>query len=318
MEPRLGIGLISAAFVTGGEVGSKILLSLFTALSVYPVYRVLDLLGGPRTAWMGTLLWIFLPVNYLWTPFFYIDAIPMFFGFLGIWGLLRVTRDERMSGKVVVATAASFSLAVLSRRAGVIYLWLILTAFAYVILRERSTRRVASTGLILAAVSFSVLFSAGAFIKMGGREVTQAGPSFERLVDVGLWGEQVAGVFAQLNGFFVGDVALTWLEEHPSIFGAWAVCAGMLVAVFVLGLLRADTGGRLWVLIEHRQVLHVRLADLRGNPGPWSDGDGPCPDVGLEEAAVHRGPVIHSRRVGCGRRQRGNEESPRQPDGESD
>jgi len=249
VEPRLGIGLLSISYWAGGEAAGKILLSLFLSICAFPVYGIISLLSGRRSGLIGTFLWIFMPVSFLWLPFFYIDSIALFFGFVGLWALVKVMSEEETDWRWTGLSATSFALSVLAKRTSIIYLYVILLALLYLVLKGRGQiRRLCAVGTILAIfLSVSAVWTVE-YLSLG-REIEEVSPSLSLLLNASLVEKQVLGTFSELNGFFLGEVASTWLEEHRLLFIVWASCAGLLTTVFLLGAAKGSEGERFWALV---------------------------------------------------------------------
>lgn len=250
-EPRLGIGLTSLAYWIGGEGGARILLALFTALSVYPLSRILSGLCDRRTALVGTSIWILYPINFLWTPFFYIDCIAILFGFFGLWGLTRIVQERTFDAKVTAMSAASFGLSIVVRRASIIYLNLLLLVMLWILFtRRRETRRLISVAGISA---FFLLMSTTwtlPYLESGLREVEETEASLSFLVNPEILAGQVIGIFAEFNGFFAGGVLVDWLGRYTLPVLGWGAAAGLLTATFIFGLLDTEKSTRIWIVLS--------------------------------------------------------------------
>ena len=264
-EPRLGIAIASFGYAMGGENGVKLLLAIFSALTVYPANRILRRFVGEGTAMLGTILWIFLPINFLWTSFFYIDSIAILFGLLGLWGLVKLVCEEDVSAKWTLITCVSFTLAVLSRRASIIYIYPIIMVLLFMFLRKREeSRRLISISTVLAIFLLTSTIWTLGYVQSGIRENPDVEPSLYSLVDPSVWYNQAVGIFAQFNGFFAGEVASNWLDRYPSLFVIWLGSACLLSFSFFLGVLRLDKNARFWVVIcivaAIAQILYIQYS----------------------------------------------------------
>jgi 4-amino-4-deoxy-L-arabinose transferase-like glycosyltransferase len=199
-EPRLGIALLSLAYMAGGEAGSRILLAAFAALCVYPAYLILSALTDRRMALLGSALWVFVPVNIIWTSFFYIDLIAAFFGYLGLWGLIKIDSDEGGWKPLAVFTAAMFSISIMCRRTSIIYVFLLSATLVSSAVLRRKAGRVLRVGVILALVLLASAIWVPDYVSSGFREYQRVEPSLSHLPDAKLWAGQFLGVFSQVSG----------------------------------------------------------------------------------------------------------------------